>query len=559
LAERGGRSGSPLEALTGAHRAAADGHSSNAEDRNDGRVWRLNIRGHRREDAMNVANERSVSVWMTEAPAVRAPRLERDESCDVVIVGSGIAGMSIAYELAQAGRSVIVIDRGEIGTGMTARTTAHLATELDDLYSELVRARGEEEAGLYYRSQVAAVDRIEAICREEGIDCQFRRLDGLLVPTEEGPVADLAEEYESCRAIGLEVEWADRAPIPGLDSGRCLRFSNQGRFHPTRYLRGLAEAIQRRGGRFFANTAYVGHSAAEGTVRIETEGGPSINAQHAVFATNSPVNDKVAIHTKQTPDRTYAIAGRVPRGSVPDILLWDTYDAYHYVRLQELDDDSDWLIVGGEDHRSGEANDMDQRFARLAEWARKRYPGLGKAEYSWSGQVMEPVDFMPYSGRNPGDETIFVHTGDSGQGITNGVAGALTIAALVAGSETPWAQVFDPSRKPAGAPAIAEFARGQAGVVRNLTEHARPGEITSEDELGPGEGGILRSGLSKLAVYRGTDGAIIRRSAVCTHVGCIVHWNGFEKCWDCPCHGSQFAPDGAVLNGPAVKPLAAAD
>jgi nitrite reductase/ring-hydroxylating ferredoxin subunit len=347
--------------------------------------------------------------------------------------------------------------------------------------------------------------------------------------------------------------------VPGVDTGRCLRFPNQGRFHPTRYLRGLAEAIRRLGGKFYANTAYVGHEEYDSEVRIDTESGPVIRAAAAVFATNSPVNDKVTLHTKMLPDRTYVVAGRVPKGSVPDILLWDTYEAYHYVRIQELDDSHDLLIVGGEDHRSGEANDMDQRFGRLAEWARKRYPDFGQVEYSWSGQVMEPIDFMPYSGRNPGDDRIYVHTGDSGQGITNGVAGSLTIAPLILGEHSRFADVLAPNRKSFGVHAAEEFIRGQSGVVKNLTEHVRPGEIASEEDLEPGEGGIMRHGLSKVAVYRNKEGEIIRRSAVCTHIGCIVHWNSFEQCWDCPCHGSQFSPQGDVLNGPALHPLAKVD
>jgi glycine/D-amino acid oxidase-like deaminating enzyme/nitrite reductase/ring-hydroxylating ferredoxin subunit len=505
---------------------------------------------------MNVGDERSVSYWMDSGPAIDAPKLASDETCDVAIVGSGIAGLSTAYELSRAGRSVVVIDRGRIGRGMTARTTAHLATELDDFYAELIKVRGEEEARLHYQSQVAAVDRIEQICRDEAIEADFRRLDGYLIPTEEGPIADLQEEYEACRSLGVEVEWADRAPIPGLDSGRCLRFPNQGRFHPARYLAGLAAAVKARGGRLYAETVHVADEETEAGVEITTEDGFVIRARAAVFATNSPTNNKVAIHSKQLPDRTYVIAGRVPKGSVPDALVWDTYEAYHYVRIQELSDSEDLLIVGGEDHRSGEADDMADRFASLSDWTRKRYPAFGSTEYSWSGQVMEPIDFMPFSGLNPGNGNIYIHTGDSGQGITNGVAGSLTIAPLILGEESRFASLFDPGRKSGGAASsIAEFVRGQAGAVKNLAEHVGPGELDSADSLKPGEGGILREGLHKIAAYRDKDGSLVKRSASCTHLGCIVHWNSFERCWDCPCHGSQFAPDGQVLNGPAVSPL----
>ncbi|HEY6816684.1 MAG TPA: FAD-dependent oxidoreductase [Croceibacterium sp.] len=512
---------------------------------------------------MNVGDEHSRSLWMNETPVAEAPPLAQDAQTDVVVVGAGIAGLSTAYELARLGRSVIVIDRGKIGSGMTARTTAHLASEIDDFYHELIDTRGEDEARRYHESQVAAINRIEAVCRDENIACDFRRLDGFTIPSEEAGLELLEREFEACRTLGVTVEWAERAPMPGLDSGRCLRFPDQGRFHPTRYLAGLAAAIVRHGGRLFADTAYVDHREEDGGVVIETEAGPRIRAGAAVFATNSPVNNRVELHTKQVPMRTYAIAGRVPKGSVPDALLWDTLEAYHYVRIQELSESEDWLIVGGEDHRSGEASDMHRRIAALDEWTRQRYPGFGAIEYSWSGQVLETDDFLPFSGRNPGEGNVYVHTGDSGQGITNGVAGALTIAPLILGEHSRFAEVLDPSRKPASLTALKEFAEGLVGAVKNLAEHvvprhAEPGELASADGLAPGTGGIVREGTSKIAAYRTLEGELIRRSAVCTHVGCIVHWNPFEQCWDCPCHGSQFAPDGAVLNGPALTALAEA-
>ncbi len=506
---------------------------------------------------MNVGDERSTSYWMHESPVLDAPPLASDETCDVVVIGSGIAGLSTAYELSRFGRSVIVIDRGGIGNGMTARTTAHLATELDDFYSELIKTRGEDEARLYHDSQVSAVNRIEAICRDENIDADFARVDGYLFPAEKSHRADLEEEYHACRRIGVDVEWVDRAPVPGLDTGLALRFPNQGRFHPTKYLAGLARAILARGGRIYANTVHVGDKETDAGVEIETEAGHVIRAGSAVFATNAPTNDKVSIHAKQTPDRTYVVAGRVPKGSVPDALVWDTLEAYHYVRIQPLSETEDLIIVGGEDHRSGEADDMEDRFGRLAQWTRARYPAFSKAEYRWSGQVMETMDFMPFSGRNPGNTNIYIHTGDSGMGITNGVAGSLTIMPLIIGEDSRYAPVLDPGRKSfTSTSAIGEFAREQAGSVKNLVAHVTAGEIASADELQPGEGGLMRKGLTKLAVYKAEDGTITQRSAVCTHLGCVVQWNGFEKCWDCPCHGSQFAPDGQVLNGPAVKPLA---
>lgn len=494
------------------------------------------------------------SLWRAETKPQQFPPLQQDASCDLVVVGSGIAGLSSAYEAARCGARVIVIDRRDITDGMTARTTAHLVSEIDDRYFELITNVGEDGARLYHESQVAAISRIEAICRDEGIDADFTRLPGYLLPAEAAHMGELQREYDACRTLGVEVEWAESTPYPLASALKALKFADQGRFHPLKYCAGLVRAIEQRGGRLHSGTTYVGHDEEEDRVIVKTEQGPIISAGAALFATNSPVNDRVEIHTKQEPMRTYAMAGRIPRESVEDALVWDTLWPYHYVRLQPAGVDEDWLISGGEDHRTGTANDMDDRFAQLESWTRERFPGFNKAEYRWSGQVMEPVDSVPYSGRD-GSDRVYVHTGDSGTGMTNGVAGALNFIALYRNEKARFADLFDPGRKPKSRLSLGEYVKGQGPVVANLAEYVETGEVDSLDQIRPGEGAILRRGLAKHAVYRAEDGSITERSAVCTHVGCIVHWNSFEKCWDCPCHGSQFQPDGTVINGPAVRPL----
>ena len=493
------------------------------------------------------------SLWKAETKTPPFPPLREDARCDLLVVGSGIAGLSSAYEAARCGANVVVIDRGPITSGMTARTTAHLASELDDYYYRLIEVVGEDEARLYHESQVAAINRIEAICSEEGIDADFRRLAGYLIAARSEHQEHLDKEYDACRKLEVDAQWAETAPVPLPEHTRALRFNEQARFHPLKYCAGLATVIQRRGGGLFANTAYVDHDEDSEGVTIKTQGGPSIRADAVLFATNTPVNDRVKVHTKQVPMRTYAMAGKVAAGAVEDALVWDTLEAYHYVRLQPATEGQDWLIVGGEDHRTGTANDMNERFARLEAWARERFP-VADFEYRWSGQVMEPVDFLPYSGRD-GSDRIYLHSGDSGQGMTNGVAGALNFIALYRNDKARFADVFDPARKPKTAYSLGEYVKGQGPVVANLAEYLEAGEVESVEAIKPGEGAILRRGAAKHAVYRAEDGSIIERSAVCTHVGCIVHWNSFEKCWDCPCHGSQFQPDGTVLNGPALRPL----
>jgi glycine/D-amino acid oxidase-like deaminating enzyme/nitrite reductase/ring-hydroxylating ferredoxin subunit len=484
----------------------------------------------------------------------RAP-LERDLETDVCIVGAGIAGLSTAYCLAQSGRRVVVVDDGPIGGGETCRTTAHLTNALDDRYYSLEQLHGERGARLAAHSHTAAIQTIERIATETGAQCDFEYVDGyLFAPPDESPDL-LKEELEAARRTGLVVEWLDRAPIAHFDTGPALRFSNQAQFHPLAYLTAVARAIEASGGQLVRAHAEEFHGGRD--AHVKTSDGNTIAAGALVVATNTPVNDRVTIHTKQAPYRTYVVGLRVARGEVPRALFWDTADPYHYVRLQPLDASSELLIVGGEDHRTGQCNDGEHRFVRLEQWARRRFPGAQEVAFQWSGQVMEPVDSLAFIGRNPGDEeNVFIATGDSGNGLTHGTIAGLLITDLILGGDNPWSEIYDPSRK--SVRALAEFAREGAASQVGYAGWLTAGEVASAQEISPGEGAVLRRGLAKIAVYRDPSGVFVERSAVCPHLGCIVEWNGTEKTWDCPCHGSRFASDGHVVNGPALGDLAPA-
>jgi glycine/D-amino acid oxidase-like deaminating enzyme/nitrite reductase/ring-hydroxylating ferredoxin subunit len=502
---------------------------------------------------MNVSSEKSVSAWMSTKVMEDAPSLSRSESTEIVIVGSGIAGMSVAYELVKAGKDVVILDRGPIGKGMTSRTTAHLTAQCDDGFHEMIGRRGEELARSWYESQAASIDRIETNQRELHIDCDFRRLEGYLFQAPETEPEMLDREYEATKKVGMPVFQEKGVPFGGQAATPTLRYPNQATFHPLKYLAGIAAAIRKAGGRFYAESTVERVEEDANGVQVTTTAGHVIGAKQAVVATNSPINDRYAIHTKQAPYRTYAMAFSIAHDRLPDGLYWDTFDPYHYVRLQP-GGGSDILIVGGEDHKTGEADDAERRFTRLEAWMRSLLPDLGRELHRWSGQIQDTIDFAGFIGRNPGSKRSYVVTGDSGQGMTHGSVAGILISDLILKGDSPWIAVYDPSRKPLKA--AGTYLRENVSVAKNFAEYVAPGDISSLDELRPGQGAIVRQGMSKVAAYRDTNGELMLRSAACSHLGCHVHWNSFENCWDCPCHGSQFAPDGTALNGPAVSSLA---
>ena len=375
-------------------------------------------------------DRRSRSLWMDIAVAPEASSLSGDRTCDTVIIGAGIAGISTAYELATQGQKVIVIDRGEIAGGITARTTAHLAPLCDDLTSEMIKLRGEDISRAFYESQAAAIDRIEEIQKKHGIDCDFRRLDGFLFQALGTDSKIIDEELDAIQKVGASVQRIVGVALEHCDAQHALKYPRQATFHPLKYLRGLAKEVASHQGEFYAGTPATEIAENEdGTITVKCDGG-LVTAKAAVVATNSPISNLFALHTKMAPYRSYAMAFEIKAGALPDALYWDTLDPYHYVRLQPGDQQKDYVIVGGDDHKSGEADDATLRFDALGAWARNLIPALSEETHRWSGQVLETIDYAAFIGRNPGNKNIYVHTGDSGQGIRMAWSAAFSIRLL---------------------------------------------------------------------------------------------------------------------------------
>jgi len=299
-------------------------------------------------------------------------------------------------------------------------------------------------------------------------------------------------------------------------------------------------------------------------VRVQA-GDVGVTARAAVVATNTPINDLFSIHTKQAGYQTFVIAARVPRGEVTRALYWDTAEdsresddhaaPFHYVRLASVDGsrEHEWLLAGGGDHKTGQADDAAERFARLEAWTRERFPIAG-VEHRWSGQILSSVDGLAFIGRNPGEKNVFIATGDTGNGMTHGTIAGMLLTDLIQGRENPWTNVYDPSRLSLGA--VGPYAKENVNVAAQYVEWVLPGEGKEPEDLLPCEAALCRAGGRPIAAYRDEEGVLHERSAVCSHLGCIVRWNSFEKKWDCPCHGSRFDPIGRVVHGPANADLA---
>src|SRR5918996_1146684 len=521
----------------------------------------------------------SESSWFKDiGNPLKFDKLAQNISVDVAIVGGGIAGVTTAYLLSKSGKSVALLEDGYIGSGETGRTTAHITHALDDRYYNLEQKHGLDGAHSAANSHTAAINLIESTVKEENIDCDFERLDGFLFLDPTDTKESLDKELEATHKAGINTtEIVEKAPLQSFNTGPCIRFPNQAQFQPLKYLRGLYHAIIRNEGQIFTET----HAQEINSDSIKTIDNYTLKARNIVIATNAPIIDKTSkIYDKQDAFRTYVIGAKIKKGAIPTALYWDTGNQYsenlvapyHYVRIQKRDNDEDnddknydLLIIGGEDHQTGNFSsddDIEKRYSRLESWAKDRFP-IEAIEYRWSGQVMEPQDSIAFIGHNPGDNrnNIYIATGDSGNGITHGTIAGILLTDLILGKSNPWAALYDPSRKPRKVPgAKSEVGETQSQEAEKPTDQDKQKndkrssskseeKITSLENLKERQGIVLEE--EKIAAYKDPTGQLHTYSAVCTHLGCTVTWNNSEKSFDCPCHGSRFSSSGTVINGPA--------
>ena len=488
-----------------------------------------------------------MSLWVDSTPREPLPPLDRDITCDVAVVGGGIVGVTTALLLAEAGRSVALVEAGEIGAGVTGYTTAKVSSLHGLTYRSLVRKHGEDKARLYGEANQAGLEKIAALVRDLGIDCDFRRKPNITYAATEADRSNVQEEAEVAAGLGLPATFVETLDLPFPVFG-AVHFEAQAEFHPRRYLLGLLERLLELGVTVVEGTRVTGADDGK-PARLQTDRGRTVTAGRVVVATHFPMLDRGVWFTRVHPERSYAIAMRAS-GALPGAMYLSTESPAHSIRLiphegQEL------LMVGGESHRPGMRHSGDA-YSQLEGWAREHF-AVESVEYRWATQDNMPVDGLPYVGQLwPVSDRLLMATGFKKWGLAAGTAAAMMLADIVAGKENAWLPAFDSTRVTPRASLPSMMKEGATFSALFVGDRLRRG---SASRIPPGEGRVVRDGAGQAAVYRDEAGELHALSARCTHLGCIVKWNGVEKTWDCPCHGSRFDTDGAVVQGPAVDPL----
>ena len=495
--------------------------------------------------------EGNVSLWEGTTPVTAYPALAGDVAVDVAVVGGGITGLTTAYLLAVAGVSVAVIERRRIATGTTGHTTAKVTSLHGLAYADLAKRHGEEVARRYGEANQAALAEVARIVDAEQIDCDFRRIAAYTYTQSPERVAEIEREVEAAVRLGLPASFAGTVPLP-FATAAAVRFDDQALFHPRKYCLALAEAVVARGGLVFEESGATSVEERDGRYEVRTPQG-SVTATHVVQATLLPFDDPGGTFAKTHPSRSYAMASEIT-GPAPDGMFLGIDDPGRSVRPHWIDGHT-YLVIGGEEHKTGQDTEADSRFATLEGWARTEL-GVDRVDYRWSAQDYMPADGIPYVGRlQPGNDRMLAATGFKKWGMTNGTAAAMMLRDIIVGAPNPWLDVFDATRlNPRQA--VGELVGQNVDVARRFVG-GRVSLAPALADVPPGHGTVVQEGGRRLAVYRDDDGDVTVLSARCTHMGCLVAFNPAERSWDCPCHGSRFDLSGAVIEGPATEPLQA--
>ncbi|NGO67745.1 FAD-dependent oxidoreductase [Streptomyces boncukensis] len=499
------------------------------------------------------------SYWMLSAAASPFPPLPpagRTE-VDVAVVGGGIAGLSVAWELTRAGRSVAVLESDRIAAGVTGHTAAKVSALHGLVYARLRAERGAGSARMYALSQQSAVERLAEVAALLGADCDLERVPAYTFVESEHHADEIRAEAEAAAQAGLDASFVTGTGLP-FPVRAAVRVADQAQFHPRKYLLALAGDAVRHGALIHERTRVLGLDEGD-PCRLTVECGAEVLARDVVVATHYPVFDRALMFSRLRPRRELVIAALLPADEDPGgCYLTPEHTARSvHTAPYPFRDGRRLLVVTGEGFIPGTPGigSVGARYERLAAWTYERFP-RARPLHRWATQDNDTTDRVPYIGRfHPAAQHTWVAAGFGGWGMSSGVLAGRLLTAYLTGEELPpWARLYDPVRlRPREAPALLRL---QSAVARRFVgDRLSPSYVDTVSEIGPGTGAIVRIRGRRCAVHRTDEGELRVLSPRCTHLGCLVRFNDAETAWECPCHGSRFGVGGEVLQGPATRPL----
>ncbi|HEX9063113.1 MAG TPA: FAD-dependent oxidoreductase [Clostridia bacterium] len=490
------------------------------------------------------------SYWMASSSTTGYPVLNEDLKVDVAIIGGGITGVLCAYLLNKEGLNVAVAEADRILQGTTGHTTAKITSQHGLIYSKIKDQISEEFARQYADANEASIRRFEKIANESKIECDFKPQSAYVYTLQDEYVDKIRDEVNVASTLGIKATFLDEIPLP-FHVKAAVRFDGQAQFHPRKFLLALAEAVSKNGCKIFEQSRIVNIEEGNNYVLI-TDQGKRITAEKVIIASHYPCYNKPGLYfTRIYPERSYVVSIKA-KENYPGGMYISAEEPARSLRSQSTSH-GELIFIGGEHHKTGQGEDTTAHYEALVDFANENFT-IEDIPYRWSTQDCMTLDGLPYVGRfTPDTPNMYIATGYGKWGMTNSMASAMILEDLIVKGESPWQDVYNPSRHTILASA-KNFVVENFNVAQKLIEgKTRP--IPEDIDIKPGEGKVINVDGERAGAYRDEKGTLHVVDTTCTHMGCELSWNSAEKSWDCPCHGSRFSYEGEVIEGPALRPL----
>lgn len=504
-----------------------------------------------REEFMSFKNPPR-SYWLASTDLTDYPELREDITVDALIVGGGMVGILTAYLLQKEGVHTAILEADRIVMGTTAHTTAKITSQHGIIYDKIKNQRGIDIARQYADANETAIREIKNIAQACKIECDYLPQDAIVYTQQDKNIEKIENEIKTVSELGIKASWIDEIPFPIPMKGG-MKFEDQAQFHPRKFLIPLAEKIASDGVQIYENSRAVDLEYGD-KITVITAQRKRVTANRVIIASHYPFYNKHGMYYSRIyTERAYAIAFTA-KEKYPGGMYINAEDPSRSLRYQPYEG-GELIIVVGENHKTGQGNDMNNHYHELITYSDEIFP-MQDLLYRWSTQDCMTLDGVPYVGlHQPDRPNLYVATGFEKWGMSNSMASAALLRDLIVKGESPWQEVYDPSRKNITGQ-IKSFIVENADVAKHLIK-GKLAPVPDDVEIEKGEGKLIEANAEKTGAYRDDDGKLHLVNTTCTHMGCELNWNSAERSWDCPCHGSRFTWSGAILEGPAVDPLTA--